>query len=111
MLLSVDLSGKDDLSPQNGPCFIHKLSHLFHFVKLTLISTNAFADSKFKVFYIYGQASGKKMHFKSLCHELATIISDEMIPSKLLNPGRQSSPKEGWEKERKTVSLPNDTCT
>ena len=29
------------------------------------------------------------------------MISNEMIPSKTLNPGRQSSPKGGWEKERK----------
>ena len=34
-----------------------------------------------------------------------------MILSKILNPGRQSSPKGGWEKGRKTVSLPSDPCT
>ena len=52
LLLSVDLSGKYDLSPQNGTCFIYKLSNFFYFIKLNSISANAFTDSKFNVSYI-----------------------------------------------------------
>ena len=36
LLLSVDLSGKYGLLPQNGTCFIKKLSNLFYFIKLKL---------------------------------------------------------------------------
>ena len=49
---SLDLSCKCDLSPQNGTRFIHKLSNLFCFIKLNSVSTNAFTNSKFRVFYM-----------------------------------------------------------
>ena len=57
--------GKYDLSPQIGTCFIHKLSNLFYFIKLTSISANAFPDSKFKVFLYTIKHPVKKMYFKT----------------------------------------------
>ena len=47
MFLGVHLSGKYDLSPQNGTRFIHKSSNLFYFIKLTSVSADAFTDGDY----------------------------------------------------------------
>ena len=60
LLLGVDLSSECDLSSQNSICIIYKLLNPFYFVKLMSTSANAFTASKFQVFFIYDQASGKK---------------------------------------------------
>ena len=43
--------GKYDLSPQNSTCFIHKLSNLLDFIKLTSFSADAFTDPKSRVYF------------------------------------------------------------